>query len=58
MIETSVISDCDPVDCSPPSPPGYSVNGILEARILEWLAMPSSTRSDPETEPAFLMSSA
>ena len=24
---------CDPVDCSPP---GSSVHGILQARILEW----------------------
>ena len=29
---------CDPMDCSPP---GSSVHGILQARILEWLAMPS-----------------
>ena len=29
---------CDPVDCSPP---GSSVHGILQARILEWVAMPS-----------------
>ena len=28
-----------PVDCSPP---GSSVHGILQARILEWVAMPSS----------------
>ena len=28
---------CDPVDCSPP---GSSVPGILQARILEWVAMP------------------
>ena len=27
------------LDCSPP---GYSVHGILQARILEWVAMPSS----------------
>ena len=26
---------CDPVDCSPP---GSSVRGILQARILEWVA--------------------
>ena len=26
---------CDPVDCSPP---GSSVHGILQARILEWVA--------------------
>ena len=30
---------CDPVDCSPP---GSSVRGILQARRLEWVAMPSS----------------
>ena len=30
---------CHPVDCSPP---GSSVHGILQARILEWVAMPSS----------------
>ena len=28
---------CDPVDCSPP---GLSVHGILQARILEWVAVP------------------
>ena len=30
---------CDPMNCSPP---GSSVHGILQARILEWVAMPSS----------------
>ena len=30
---------CDPVDCSPP---GSSVHGILQAAMLEWVAMPSS----------------
>ena len=30
---------CDPMDCSPPGSP---VHGILQARILEWVAMPSS----------------
>ena len=30
---------CDPMDCSPP---GSSVHGTLQARILEWVAMPSS----------------
>ena len=33
---------CDPIDCSPP---GSSVHGILQARILEWVAMPSSRGS-------------
>ena len=32
----------DPMDCSPP---GSSVLGILQARILEWVAMPSSSGS-------------
>ena len=32
---------CDPMDCSPP---GSSVHRILKARILEWVAMPSSRR--------------
>ena len=30
---------CDPMDCNPP---GSSVYGILQARILERVAMPSS----------------
>ena len=33
---------CDPVDCSPP---GFSVHGILQARILEWVSVPSSRES-------------
>ena len=33
---------CDSVDCSPP---GSSVRGILQVRILEWVAMPSSRGS-------------
>ena len=44
---------CDPMDCSPP---GSSVHGILQARILEWAAMPSSRDlSDPQIEPMSLM---
>ena len=31
---------CDPLDCCPP---GSSVHGILQARILEWVAMPFSS---------------
>ena len=33
---------CDPMDCSPR---GSSVHGILRARILEWVAIPSSKGS-------------
>ena len=28
---------CNPIDCSPP---GFSVYGILQVRILEWVAIP------------------
>ena len=33
---------CDPMDCGPP---GSSVHGILQTRVLEWLAIPSSRES-------------
>ena len=33
---------CDPMDCSLP---GSSVHGILQARLLEWIAMPFSRGS-------------
>ena len=33
---------CDPVDCSPP---GFSVHGILQVRILEWEAISFSRGS-------------
>ena len=40
---------CDPMDCSPP---GSSVHGILQTRILEWVASPFSRVSpDPGIEP-------
>ena len=35
---------CDPMDLSPP---GSSVRGILQARILEWVAISFSRRSSP-----------
>ena len=46
----------DPMDCSPP---GFSVPGILQPRILEWVAM-SSFRgsSQPRIKTASLLSSA
>ena len=33
---------CDPVDCSPP---GSSIHGILQAQVLEWVAIPFSRES-------------
>ena len=38
----SFLTLCDPMGCSPP---GSSVHGILQARTLEWVAMPSSRGS-------------
>ena len=38
----SCVTLCGPMDCSPP---GFSVHGILQARVLEWVAMPSSRGS-------------
>ena len=35
----SHVSLCETMDCSPS---GSSVHGIVQARILEWVAMPSS----------------
>ena len=41
-VGTSLV--CDPMGWGPP---GSSVNGILQARILEWVAIPFSRRSSP-----------
>ena len=40
----SVMSDSLPMDCSPP---GSSVHGILQARMLEWVAISFSRSSSP-----------
>ena len=42
LVTQSCLTLCDSMDCSPP---GSSVHGILQARILEWVAMPSSKPS-------------
>ena len=42
LLTQSCLSLCNPMDCSPP---GSSVHRILQARILEWAAMPSSRES-------------
>ena len=42
LVAQSCLTLCIPLDCSPP---GSSVHGILQARILEWVAMPSSRGS-------------
>ena len=38
---------CSPLGCSPP---GFSVHGILQARIPEWVAMPTSRGSSPSRD--------
>ena len=47
LVTQSCLTHSDPMDCSPP---GFSVHGILQARILESVAMPSSRRSSPPRE--------
>ena len=42
---------CDPMDYSPP---GSSVHGILQARVLEWVASPPGDLPDPEIKPKSL----
>ena len=44
LIAQSCQALCNPVDGSLPS---YSVHGILQARILEWVAIPFSRGSFP-----------
>ena len=52
----SCLTLCNPMDCSLP---GSSVHGILQARILEWVAMPSpGDLPDSGIEPMSLMSPA
>ena len=47
---------CDPTDHSPP---GSSVQGMLQARILEWVVMPPpGDLPNPGIEPATFMSCA
>ena len=42
LVTQSCLTLCDPTDCSPP---GSSVHGILQARILEWMAISFSRGS-------------
>ena len=42
LIAQSCLILCDPMNCSPP---GSSIHGILQARILEWVAIPFSRGS-------------
>ena len=44
----SCLTVCDPKDRRPP---GSSVHGILQARILGWFAMPASRESSQPRDP-------
>ena len=49
VVSVSHVTLCNPMDCSPP---GSSVHGILQARILEWLPCPPpGDLPNPGTEP-------
>ena len=50
----SCLTFCNPMDCSSP---GFSVHGILQARILEWVAISySGDLPNPGIEPMSLAS--
>ena len=49
LVAQSCSALCDPMDCSPP---GSSVLGIFQARILEWVAIPLSRGSSWPRSPA------
>ena len=42
LVIHSCLTLCNPIDCSPPD---SSAHGILQARILEWVAIPFSRKS-------------
>ena len=44
LVTQSCLTFSDPVDCSLP---GYSVDGILQARILEWVAFSTDQTRSP-----------
>ena len=47
----SCLTLCDPMDCSPP---GSSIHGILQAKILEWVAVPSSSGCSWPSDPTHM----
>ena len=51
LVTQSCPAPCDPMDCSLP---GSSVHGILQARILEWVAIPQGIFPTRGSNPGFL----
>ena len=52
IVQLVSVTLCDPIDCSPPGP---SVHGIFQARILEWATIPFS-RGSSQPNPGLLHS--
>ena len=57
VLSRSVVSDSDPMDSSPP---GSSIHGIFQARILDWVAIFATSGDLPNlgVEPVSLVSPA
>ena len=53
VVAKSCLILLDPTDCSPP---GSSVHGVFQARILEWVAMPSSRGSFQPRDQTYISS--
>ena len=51
LVAQSCLTLCNPMDCSPP---GFSVLGISQARIVEWGALAFSRRSQPRDRTGIL----
>ena len=47
VVTQSCLTLCELIDCSQP---GSSAHGILQARIREWVALPSSRSSRPRDQ--------
>ena len=51
LVLESCLTLCDPMDCNPP---GSSIHGIFQAKILEWVAISfSRDLLNPEMESGF-----
>ena len=44
LVPKSCLTLCDPMDCGPSGP---SIHGILQMRILEWVALPTQGSNPP-----------
>ena len=56
LLTQPCLTPCDPMNCSPP---GSSVHGISQARILEWVAFPpTGDLPDPGIEAVLFVSHA